>query len=137
MLFRLLTTAILAAHFGFLIFVVFGGFLAWRWPWTFWPHLAAALWGGLVIVARLRCPLTDAEQWARHRAGDSGQLPGFIDRYIEGVLYPERYTAVVQAVAAGLVVLSWLGAYLINGRRGRRADTGSKSEGTSQRTATV
>jgi hypothetical protein len=137
MLFKALTTVILAAHFGFLIYLVSGGFLAWRWPRALWPHLAAGLWGGLVIVAHLRCPLTAAEQWSRHRAGQAGQLPGFIDRYIEGVIYPERYTGVVQAVAALLVAGSWLGGYAMRRRRKRSADTGAKSEGTSKRTATV
>jgi hypothetical protein len=97
----------------------------------------------LVIVASLRCPLTTAEAWSRHRAGQSGQLAGFIDRYIEGVIYPARYTGLVQAIAAALVLLSWIGAFALFRRRNqglarnRVPDTEAKSEGTPQRTATV
>ena len=134
MLFRALTTAILVVHFTYLGYVVFGGFLTWRWRRAIWPHLAAAAWGALVIVARLRCPLTSAEAWARHRAGESGQVPGFIDRYIEGVLYPQRYALLMQLLAAGTVAVSWLGGYLW---RRHRLDTARKSEESSQRTATV
>jgi len=39
-------------------------------------------------------------------------MRGFIDRYIEGVLYPERYSELVMAVVALLVVGSWLGLWL-------------------------
>jgi hypothetical protein len=132
MLFKLLTTVILAAHFGFLIYLVFGGFLAWRWPRAFWPHLAAAGWGLAVVGVPLTCPLTAAEDWARRRAGQAGVTRGFIDRYIEGALYPPRYTHVLQ-VLVGLTVLgSWLGAYLWWRRRRSAStltpDTGVKSE---------
>ena len=40
--YRLLTTLILVLHFGFLVYLVVGGFLAWRWPRTLWLHLVAA-----------------------------------------------------------------------------------------------
>jgi hypothetical protein len=117
--YRLLTTLILALHFGYLVFVVFGGFLAWRWPRVIWLHLAAAAWGLAVVVGRLRCPLTDAEDWSRRRAGEAGLTAGFIDRYIEGVLYPERYTVLMHALAATAVVISWAGGYALYRRRRR------------------
>jgi hypothetical protein len=139
--YQVLTTAILATHFAYLAYVVFGGFLAWRWPRLIWPHLAAAAWGLTVIAARLTCPLTDAEDWSRRRAGENGVSRGFIDRYIEGVLYPERYTGLMQALAALVVLASWVGFYLIR-RTSRRAtgplpDTDRKSEDSPGRAATV
>jgi len=122
--YRLLTTLILALHFAFLAFVVFGGFLAWHWPRVIWLHLAAAAWGFAVVVGRLRCPLTDAEDWSRRRAGGAGVTTGFIDRYIEGVLYPERYAVLMQALAAMVVVISWAGGYALYRRRRARAMAG-------------
>ncbi len=110
--YRALVTAILAAHFAFVGYVLLGGFLAWRWPWAFWPHLAAAGWGFSTVVFGLTCPLTTAEDWARQRAGQPGLTDGFIDRYIEGVLYPERYTNLLRVLVAVLVLASWVGAYL-------------------------
>ncbi|MEV4757587.1 DUF2784 domain-containing protein [Micromonospora sp. NPDC049559] len=116
--YRLLTAGILVLHFGFLLYLVLGGFLAWRWRWSIWPHLAAAGWG-VVIVAKLSdCPLTYAEYWSRRRAGQTGPTEGFIDRYVEGVLYPERYTLLVQLLVALLIVTSWTGFLY---RRHRRA----------------
>src|SRR5689334_12309705 len=97
MTYRTLVSVILVVHFGYLAYVLFGGFLAWRWPRAFWPHLAAAAWGVSVVTLPLTCPLTMAENWARQRAGEQPS-PGFIDHYIEGVLYPARYTHLLQVV---------------------------------------
>ncbi|MEV4629183.1 DUF2784 domain-containing protein [Micromonospora sp. NPDC049523] len=107
--YRLLTTVILVVHFGFLAYLVFGGFVAWHWRWTIWPHLAAAVWGVTVVVGKLVCPLTYAEHWSRRQAGESGAATtqGFIDRYVEGVLYPARFTALAQTLLALLIATSW------------------------------
>jgi hypothetical protein len=134
--YRVLVTAILTVHFAYLAYVILGGFLAWRWPRAFWPHLVAAAWGLAVVGIPLTCPLTTAENWARRRAGSTALTKGFIDRYIEGVLYPERYTRLLQVLVAVLVLGSWLGAFLWRRRR-RTLDTTRKSEVSSRSTATV
>jgi hypothetical protein len=131
-----LVSLILVAHFGFLAYVLFGGFLAWRWPRAFWPHLVAAGWGLAVITLPLICPLTLAENWARRRAGEHPSAAGFIDRYIEGVLYPVRYTHLLQVGVGVLVIGSWLVAWVLLRRR-RPADTEGKSEVSSDPTVTV
>ncbi len=109
--YRLLVTTILAVHFAFLGYVVLGGLLAIRWPRMFWPHLAAAAWGLLVVTFPVVCPLTWAESWARQRAGEAALTEGFIDRYIEGVIYPARYTRLIDVLVGLVVVGSWLLAY--------------------------
>jgi hypothetical protein len=141
-MYQLLTTLILILHFAYLGYVVVGGFLAWRWPRTIWLHLAAGGWGLVIAVNPWgwRCPLTDAEYWARQRAGQDGFDAGFVDRYLEGVLYPERYTWLLQVLAGGLVLASWVG-YHRRRRSGRGAgrirDTGAKSEDRSERAANL
>ena len=105
----MLTTCILATHFAFLAYVVTGGFLAWRWPRAIWPHLVAVAWGVLVVAARLTCPLTHAEDWSRRRAGGAGLTAGFIDRYVEDIVYPERHTVLAQGLVAVAVLASWTG----------------------------
>jgi hypothetical protein len=110
--YRALVNIILVAHFGFLVYLVLGGFLAWRWPWALWPHAAAAVWGLLIITFPVACPLTWAEDWARRRAGEPGLTRGFMDRYVNGVLYPIRYEVAVRLLVAAVVLLSWIGWYL-------------------------
>lgn len=107
--YQILTTLILAVHFGYLGYLVTGGFLAWRWPRTVWSHSIVAMWGIVVTALDLTCPLTWAEDWSRQQAGEPPLTSGFIDRYIEGVLYPERYATVVQILVALLVAASWAG----------------------------
>ena len=118
-----LVTVILVVHFGYLAFVVLGGFLAWRWPRMFYVHLVAAAWGLAVVGIPLTCPLTTVENWARRQAGQTQQTSGFIDRYIEGALYPERYTLLLQAGVGVMVVGSWVGAYLYRRHLRRRVET--------------
>jgi hypothetical protein len=119
--YKVLTSAILVTHFAFLAYVVFGGFLTWRWPRTVFAHLFAAGWGLYVITAQMVCPLTYAENWSRLQAGEAGLSKGFIDQYIEGVLYPERYTGLMQGLAVTTVVASYVGLVVITaGRRRRR-----------------
>jgi hypothetical protein len=117
--YRLLADAVMLVHFTFLAFVVGGGLLAWRWPWVIWPHVLMAVWGFSTIAFSIRCPLTDVEDWARERGGRqplSGT--GFIDHYLENVVYPQHYTGAIQALSAAVVLFSWLGLVV---RRQRRA----------------
>ena len=127
--YQTLTTLILVVHFGYLGYVVLGGFAAWRWPRTIWAHLLAVSWGAVIVVADLAgdgitCPLTYAEDWSRRRAGEAGLDAGFIDRYIEGVLYPDRYATAAQGLAAMVVAASWFGYRARRRRRRRRPDRG-------------
>ena len=121
--YRLLADLTMLVHFTFLAFVVFGGFLAWNWPRVIWSHLLTAAWGFATILFSIRCPLTDVEDWARTRAGEAKLTgTGFIDHYIEGVLYPQEYTRLIQAAAAVVVLGSWLG--LVMRRRSQQLPAG-------------
>jgi hypothetical protein len=115
--YRVLAEATMVVHFGFLVFLVIGGFLAWRWPLVIWPHLAMATWGLTSTVFLWECPLTAVEDWARRRAGEAGLSTGFIDTYLTGVIYPERYTTLIQVLAGVVVVVSWVGVYIRHRRR--------------------
>jgi hypothetical protein len=102
--------AVMLLHFGFLAYVAGGGFLAWRWRRTIALHVAAVAWGTASVLAGLPCPLTALEATFRDRAGAPPLVPGgFIDHYLEGVVFPERYTPVVLVAVAGLVLTSWSG----------------------------
>lgn len=116
---RLLADGVALVHGAFLAYVVLGGVVALRWPRTLPLHVVAASWGLLVIAASVRCPLTVVEDWLRVRGGRAPLPGGFIDRYVEGVLYPARLTPVVQLGAAALVFGCW--AVLLTRARSRSA----------------
>lgn len=115
--YRLIADAAMVLHFGFLVYLVVGGFIAWRWRWTIWIHLATALWGLGSVLIGYACPLTHVENWGRERAGDEG-LPasGFIDHYLTDVVYPQQHEEVIQLAVAVVVVISWVG-FVLRGRR--------------------
>ncbi|MFC4059955.1 DUF2784 domain-containing protein [Planomonospora corallina] len=132
MAYRLLGEAAMIVHFLFLVFMAVGGFLAWRWPRLIAAHLAVAAWGIVSVVTGVECPLTVAEDWGRRNAGELG-LPssGFIDHYIEGVIYPEEYTTHARLGVAFLVLVSWLGYLrLVRRRKVRTAPSGHEGVGS-------
>ena len=136
--YQTLVTVILTVHFLYLGYLVLGGFLAWRWPAAFWPHLASAIWACLIVANRVNCPLTWAEMWARQRAGDAPVSGGFIDRYVTDVIYPGRFLIEVRVLVAVVIAISWAGAYARwRGRVRRVKDTTAKSAGEPGRAATV
>lgn len=116
-----LADAVVMLHFGFVLFVIFGGLLVLRWRWVAWLHLPAAAWGALVEFAGLICPLTPLEKWLRHEGGLAGYHGGFVAHYILPVLYPSGLTRSVQVVLGTLVILFNLLVYWLVWRRARRA----------------
>lgn len=110
---RLFAGVTMVVHFAYLAFVVFGGFLAWRWPRAVAAHMLAVGWGVAIVAAGPNCPLTYIEDRLRRRAGEPGLPRGFVDAYIEGVLYPERYSGQARMLAGVVILISWLGAYLL------------------------
>ncbi|NLE80786.1 MAG: DUF2784 domain-containing protein [Rhodococcus sp.] len=121
MLYRLLADATLVMHLLFILYVVLGGFLAWRLPRTIVVHVTAVAWGFGGIIIGYDCPLTHLENWARLQAGQES-LPstGFIDHYLTGVIYPESAIGLVQMLAATLVLVSWLGFVYVHARTHHR-----------------
>lgn len=113
MLARLGADLAVVAHLLFIMFVVLGGFLSWRWPRIVWAHVPVALWGALVeIVPSWKpvlslCPLTHLENYLRHRGGDAGYESGFIEHYIVPIVYPPGITPTIQlALGFGVVVVN-------------------------------
>ena len=101
---RLLADTVVLLHLGFIVFVAFGGFLAFRWPKAAWLHVPAVVWGALVELAGRICPLTPLENRLRLAAGEDAYAGGFIERYIMPIVYPSGLTRELQ-IALGLVVI--------------------------------
>jgi hypothetical protein len=111
MLWSLLADGVVVLHFAFTAFVIFGGFLTWRWRWVIFAHLPALAWGCWVEVSHSICPLTPLENQLRHRAGDAGYSGGFLAHYLLAVLYPPGLTWHVQWLLAGLLIALNVVAY--------------------------
>jgi hypothetical protein len=121
MAFRLAADILVVVHLAFILFVVLGGFLAWRWHRLVWVHAPAAVWGALIEIAGWICPLTPWEVALRQRAGQAGYQSGFIEHYVMPIVYPPGLTPSVQLLLGGFVIAVNAAAYagLIRRRRTR------------------
>lgn len=117
----MLADLVLATHAAFVLFVIAGGLLAFKWPRILWVHAPAAAWGVIVEYAGFTCPLTPLEVALRERAGGTGYEGGFIEHYIEGLLYPSDLTREVQIALGTLALLVNASVYWAVFRRARRA----------------
>jgi hypothetical protein len=114
--YRLLIGFAVGAHFAFLAFGIFGGFLAWRRRRVIWVQAVAALWLLVIVVAKLYCPLTWIEDRGREGLGKPPLVGGFLDNHVAGVFYPHGYEWVAQIVVAVLILTSWAGFALLQRR---------------------
>jgi hypothetical protein len=105
--YRIAADAVVIVHAGFILFVAIGGVVAWRWSRLLWLHVPAVAWGIGIVAIGFDCPLTPLEQRLRRLAGGEGYQGGFVDRYIEDVIYPGEYTRLVQALIALAVAVGW------------------------------
>ena len=109
MLYRLTADLVVVAHLGFILFVALGALLAWRWPWLVLLHAPSLVWAVASVTIGVPCPLTPLEKSLRRLAGEEGYAGGFVDRYVEGGVYPESLTPVLRAMVAAAGVLGYAG----------------------------
>jgi hypothetical protein len=99
---------------GGLVLIVIGNMRRWEWVNRLWfrlVHLAivvvviAEVWLGLV------CPLTTLEMWLRHKAGNTTYQEGFIEHWVQMMLYwdlPTWIFTVAYTTFGLLVLLTWI-----------------------------
>jgi len=105
MVYRFLADVVLVLHLGFVLFVVLGALLVFRWPRLAWLHIPAAVWGAVIEFAGWLCPLTPLENALRRLGGEGGYAGGFIERYVVALLYPGELPRMAH-IALGLLVLA-------------------------------
>ncbi len=116
-LYRLLANAVVAFHALFILFVVLGGLIAWRWRRVAAVHIPCALWGMLIEYRGWICPLTPLENTLRARAGQQGYGGGFVEHYLLPAIYPSGLTPRIQAVLGTAVLVINAVAYTLLIRR--------------------
>src|SRR6185369_4672935 len=104
MLYRLLADAVLLLHLAFILFVVFGALLVWRFRRLAWLHLPAVTWAVVIEFSGWVCPLTPLENHLRRLGGEVGYAGGFIEHYLLPVIYPPGLSHEMQ-LGLGLAVI--------------------------------
>ena len=132
MLYRILADLVVVAHFSFVAFVAVGSLLVPKWPRLLWPHLAVVAWAAVVVTVGLACPLTPLEKHLRERAGDSSYDGGFVDHYLDGVVYPGRFTALARLLVGVPIVVGYA-LLLVRSRRSGHFRAASPMPATARR----
>lgn len=127
MLYRTLADVVVVIHFAFVVFVVIGGLLALRWRRVLWAHVPSVVYSIWIITFSITCPLTPLERNLRERGGQERYEESFIERYVEGILYPGDMLRQAQAVGATIVVLSWT-ALVLQHRHRRSGDAPDRGD---------
>lgn len=109
MVYRVLADAVMLVHLAFILFVAVGALLAWRWPKVAWAHLPALAWGVGTVTIGFPCPLTSLEKALDRLADGDVYDGGFINQYVEDVVYPGEYSSILRALAAAVVVIGYIG----------------------------
>ncbi len=120
---RLLADGLVALHFAFIVFALFGGLLALhRRAWSA-LHLPAVAWAAFVELTATTCPLTPWENALRRQAGEAGYGGGFVEHYLIPVVYPAALTPRVQWLLGAFVVALNVAIYVWVLRRKKTART--------------
>ena len=120
MFLKLAADFVVLLHLAFILFVVLGGLVVFRWPRFMWLHIPAAAWGAFIELTGRVCPLTPLENRLRIAAGETGYSGGFIEEYLIPVVYPGGLIRSVQiSLGVGVVVINLVFYGLLVARRPR------------------
>ena len=119
MVYRVLADVVVVFHLAFVLFVLFGGFMVWRWPRVAWLHLPAVVWGVGIEWVGTVCPLTPWENWLRRQSGAAVYQGDFVERYVLPVLYPAELTRTVQVALGAFALVLNIAVYVWLWRRRR------------------
>ena len=101
--------AVVLVHLAFILYVLVGGFVAWRLPRTIVLHAMAAVWGLLIVTTPVQCPLTWLQNRIRAHSGEAQLARGFIETYVSGTFYPTSAQTLAQVITTVAVLVSWAG----------------------------
>jgi polyferredoxin len=116
-LYQLLANSVLALHVAIVAFVVGGLVLiiagnARRWRWVNAPAFRLAHLSAIAVVVAeawsgITCPLTTFEAWLRTQAGAGAYRGGFIEHWLQRVLYYDAppWVFVLSYTLFGLLVM--------------------------------
>jgi Protein of Unknown function (DUF2784) len=121
MVYQLFADTVLVVHVALVAFVVAGLVLVvagnlrgWNWVNAWWfrlAHLAIIAFVVAEVWLDVTCPLTSLEMFLRARAGSSSYSGGFVEHWMQRLLYydaPAWVFAAVYSLFGLLVVAAWL-----------------------------
>jgi uncharacterized protein DUF2784 len=100
---------VLFLHALFIVWVVFGAFVARSRAVLRWVHIASLIWGILTELLPWPCPLTVLENWLEAKAGVQPYQGGFLLHYLDklvseaevsiGKIVPELHSVLLHTIS--------------------------------------
>lgn len=111
MVYQIAADTVVVLHLVFVLFAVLGSLLIlWR-RYLLWLHLPTMIWAAWIEFRGGLCPLTPLENWLRRQGGMAGYQGGFIEHYVEPLLYPPGLTRTTQLILGAAVLIINCGLY--------------------------
>ncbi len=102
---------VLMLHLAFVLFAVLGSLLVFWRRYLLWLHLPTMTWAAWIEFSGTICPLTPLENWLRRQGGITGYQGGFVEHYLEPLLYPPGLTRTTQMILGVAVLIINCGLY--------------------------
>jgi hypothetical protein len=99
---------VLAVHLLWILWVIFGAFWTRGHPFLTAFHLASLVWGIIVELAPLDCPLTLVEQFFEAEAGVNPYSGGFLVHCLDRVVYPDVSESLLVYIGVAVCVVNLL-----------------------------
>lgn len=115
-LYTILADLALAAHLTFIGWVIFGALFTRGRPRLAIAHATTLVYGIVVEVTTLACPLTLAENWCEMRAGVLPYHGPFVLHYLDALVYPNLPARALILGGVAVCIFN-LGIYALRWRR--------------------
>ena len=120
MLYRVLASAVLTVHLGWIVWVILGWTVTRNRPVLRWLHILSLIYSILIENLPWPCPLTVAETRLEELAGIQPYHEPFLVHYLEALIYP-NVSAKVLTWSASALCVAVLGVYGLRFRWRRSA----------------
>ena len=104
---------ILAVHFTFIVFVIFGALLIFASKKIAFIHIPSVIYGAYIELSHSVCPLTYLENWFLRKAGMKSYSNSFIEQYIIPIVYPNNLTVELQFYLGFLLIITNIVIYVL------------------------
>ena len=105
MIYSFLADLLVVFHLVFILYVIAGALLIFKWTKTLWLHLPSCFWGMTVEFSGRVCPLTPWEIQLRRLAGEEGYTGSFIEQYLIPIIYPSGLNREIQMLLGSTVLI--------------------------------
>ena len=105
-MYRAIAVGVLSLHATYIAWVIFGAFLTRGRRWLAGLHVTTLVYGVIVEISGLWCPLTALENWLEVRGGASGYRGPFLLHYLDALVYPDVPPKLLMASAVAVCFLN-------------------------------